>query len=203
MMDLYSRLLALAEQENYEEAGEIIEKLNSGFIESAYASVDILWEQYEAAERYYNELRALAAKDSKAVSEQELKEAEANLERTKAEYELAGGNAAKSAKSGWENEDFGSAADSSMADIAESIKDNETLVYDATSEAASEGEKGFKDSDPESIGVWFAQGFASGIYGSMSDVVRAAKEMASAANNEVKNEFGIASPSKVMKKYGG
>lgn len=208
MMDQYSTLLAISEQGNYEDADEIIKKLNSGFIDSAYATVDVLKEQYKTAKEEYAELKSLAAHDSKAVTEEMLKDAEANLERTKAAYELAAEGAAGSvSKSEEELAKFIPKAiaqgDMSMSEYVNSIKNNELLVYDATSGVAAQAESGLKNVNANDIGYWLDQGLADGITNNEQIVYNAASSMASGAAATIRNLLGIASPSKVMKKYGG
>lgn len=90
MIDQYSNLLAMAEQGNYDQANEVINQLNNGFIESSYAPLEVLKKQKDDAALYYSELKALAAKDGTAVSEEMLAEAERFAALAEQEYLLAG-----------------------------------------------------------------------------------------------------------------
>lgn len=90
MIDQYSNLLALAETGNYEEANKVIEQLNNGFIDSSHAPIEVLKKQKDDAALYYSELKALAAKDGTAVSEDMLAEAKRFADLAEQEYKLAG-----------------------------------------------------------------------------------------------------------------
>jgi len=90
MIDQYSALVAMAEQGNYEDANKIIEEINNGFIDSSNAPIEVLKNQKDTAAQYYSELKALAAKDCTAVSEDMLAEAKRFADLAEQEYIKAG-----------------------------------------------------------------------------------------------------------------
>lgn len=205
MMDSYSTLVALAEQENYEEADKIIQKLNHGFIDAASAPVEVLREQYKAANEEYAELKALRQKNSKAVSEEMLEDARTYRDLTKNEYELAVEGVAESINNGKPlvNSASNSLGEEMLNAYTDSLKKNLYLAYDAATDVSDETKEALKSLDPKDIGRWIDQGVADGIIDNQWKVQNAAAAVSSGVDAMIRNIFGIASPSKVMKKYGG
>ena len=188
MIDQYNMLLAMAESGNYEEASEVIEQLNNGFIDSAYAPVEVLKEQYEEAKRYYSELKALNADDDTAVTDETLEEAKSNMERTAAELELSGGDAGMAyidalVSSGLSEEE-------AFAELNKHIEDR-----------LNNGESLNKIADE--LGVDYCAGFEGGIYDSIPGIEAAVKALADAAEATLRISLDTHSPSKLTEKIGG
>lgn len=85
----------------------------------------------------------------------------------------------------------------------DSLKKNLYLAYDAATDISDETRDALKTLDPNDIGRWIDQGVADGIIDNQWKVQNAAAAVSSGVDAMIRNIFGIASPSKVMKKYGG
>ena len=188
MIDQYNQLLAMVESGNYEEASAIIEQLNNGFIDSAYAPLEALKTQYEEAKQYYSDLKALQAADATAVTDEMLEEAKTNMERTAAEYELAGGNSAIA---------FIDALVASGMSEEEAFAELNKYIE----EKLNNGESLNKIADE--LGLDYCAGFEGGIYAGIPGVEEAVKALGAAAEATLRIRLDTHSPSKLSEKIGG
>lgn len=188
MIGQYETLLAMVESGNYEEANSFIEQLNSGFIDSAYAPLEVLKIQYEEAKQYYADLKALQAQDAAAVTDEMLAAAKENAERTAAEYELAGGNTA-------------TAYIDALVESGLSEDEKIAALISHIEERVDNGED--MDSIGESLGLDYCSGLQKGIEAGTPAVEAAYGGLVDAAVAKAKARLGIKSPSRVAKEMGG
>lgn len=164
--------------------------LEHGFISAKNGTKDILEEQTRNYEVELENLEQAIKDGVPGVTQEQVDQMQELVDRSKAELDKFTPKAI-------------AAGNMSMLEYVQTIKNNKIAAYDATSEVASEAEKGAKNIEPDLLGKWFCAGFADGIYADAWRVQNAAAAVSSGVDAMIRNIFGIASPSKVMKKYGG
>ncbi|AKQ08592.1 putative tail tape measure protein [Bacillus phage PBC5] len=90
-----------------------------------------------------------------------------------------------------------------VTNMYNSIKSWFSNIWNSAKEAANNLKSAWTNLDLTSIGRNIIEGLYNGITGAANKVINKAREIASSVKDSIKGILGIASPSKVMKKYGG
>lgn len=187
MIEQYQQLLAMAESGNYEDASEIMEMLNYGFVDAATAPVEVLEEQKRMAEQYYSDLKSLKAQNPTAVTDEELESAAEYAERAAEEYASAG------VMSG---EEF-------MKNLLESGKSEEAMIDELNSFISQKLKTGADlNGIANELGLNYTSGFEGGIYDGIPGIEEAVKALGKAAEATLRIQLDTHSPSKVTDKIG-